>query len=350
MKILLIDQLSPRGHVKYDKYWINILKNLKIDFEFIGRESFLKSMAIDKKFIKLSIPEKYYENVTNKNILIREYALIKLLLYIKSNINIMAYSNIVFLSFENISMFLSMFFHQKKILLILHNNLKHINNKIIYNIVKFLSKSNTLISLDDFINVNLSGMGIENKVIIHPLIGSYVQQNNLKNNEEIIIFSPSITSVDKKILIFLLQDEKLKKILQEKNIKLILRDKELKSSIDNIVILSEFLSEDSYSNLMEKSDIIFLPYEKDFNNRISGVLLEAISLEKSLIIPKYNNLKYFLNFKQENIKGFIDIDELKQILKDVNKMLKRNNYENIKENYSMNKMKEDILRLIEKED
>lgn len=350
MKILLIDQLSPRGHVKYDRYWINILENLKIDFEFIGRESFLKNIDIDKKFIKLSIPEKYYENITDKNILIREYALIKLLLYIKNNINIMTYSNIVFLSFENISMFFSMFFHQKKILLVLHNNLKRLNNKVIYNIIKFLSKSNTLISLDNFININLSEIGIKNKIIIHPLIKSYVQQNDLKNNKEIIVFSPSITSIDKKFLTSLLQDEEFKELLQEKNIKLILRHKELKSSINNIVILSEFLSESSYNNLLEKSDIIFLPYEKNFNNRISGVLLEAISLEKSLIIPKYNDLKYFLNFKQDNIKGFINIDELKQILKEANKMLKKNNYENIKKNYSMNKMKEDILRIIGKKD
>lgn len=350
MKILLIDQLSPRGHIKYAKYWINILKNLKIDFEFIGRESFLKNIDIDKKFIKLSIPEKYYKNMTNKNILIREYAMIKLLLYIKNNINVTKYSNIVFLSFENISIFFSVFFHQKKILLILHNNLKHINNKIIYNIIKFLSKSNTLISLDNFINVNLSEMGIKNKVITYPLIKGYVQQDNLKNNKEIIIFSPSISSIDKKLVTSLLQDEEVGKILQERNIKLILRDKELKSSMNNLVILSEFLSEDSYNNLLKKSDIIFLPYEKDFNNRISGVLLEAISLDKSLIIPKYNNLKCFLNFKQDNIKGFIDINELKQILKDVNKMLRKNDYENIKENYSMNKMEEDILKIIEKKD
>ena len=39
-KILLIDQLSPEGHVNYDKFWIKSLTNLKVEYTFVGKKVF----------------------------------------------------------------------------------------------------------------------------------------------------------------------------------------------------------------------------------------------------------------------------------------------------------------------
>ncbi|WP_427042664.1 glycosyltransferase (plasmid) [Fusobacterium sp. SB021] len=347
MKILLIDQLSPVGHINYDEFWVKALQDLNIEFEFIASNKLINELKIEQKNIKLIIPKNYYEKINNNNFFIREFYLLKILFYIKNNIDIKDYENIVFLSFENFSMFFAYFFHKKNVLLILHNNLRRINQKIIYHIIKYLSKKVKLISLDFNINKNLNKMGIKNELIIHPQKEIKQKDNIEKNKKQILIFSPSVSSLSKKILSEILQNKKLHLILQNKNIKLILRDKKMKSSLENIIILDGFLSKEDYLNILKKADVIFLPYKEDFNNRISGVLLEAIYLNKSLIIPKYNDLKNFLEFNKKGIVGFNNIEELQNIFLRIENLLDKNDYKEIKDIYSLNRMKKNILGVIQ---
>ena len=65
-KILLIDQLSPEGHVNYDKFWIKSLTNLKVEYTFVGKKSFLDKLCIPNNVNKLEIPESYYKNIQKR--------------------------------------------------------------------------------------------------------------------------------------------------------------------------------------------------------------------------------------------------------------------------------------------
>lgn len=338
MKVLLIDYLSPNGHLKYDKFWIKALEDLGIKYDFIGKASFIEKLNINNK---ISISDKYYKNIFHRNIFIREISLIKLLFKINKIIKKEEYEKIIFLSFENISMFFAYFFHKKNTLLILHNNLKYFHKKFICYIIKYLSKKTKLVSLDFNINNNLNKKNIENILIIHPQEDTQQQFNKKQNN--ILIFSPSINSLSKKILDEILQDKKLHTILEKKDIKLILRSKDLKTSVKNIIILNNYLPKEEYINLLKKASVIFLPYDENFNNRISGVLLEAISLNKSLIIPEYNDLKNFLKFNKKGIIGFKNIIELQEIFFKIENLLDENDYRDIQKIYSFEEMKKNIL-------
>ena len=81
MKVLLIDHLSPRGHLKYAQFWVDTLNKLGIDYDIVAKKNFLDNLENIRK--KIEIPDEIYVNIENKNILIRELALLKVLKYIK---------------------------------------------------------------------------------------------------------------------------------------------------------------------------------------------------------------------------------------------------------------------------
>jgi|GEM_PF-561055 hypothetical protein B2_15743 len=344
-KILLIDQLSPEGHINYDKFWINALENLKIDYTFVGKKSFLKKLDVSNNINKLEIPEIYYKNIGDKNIIIREYALLKILSYIKRKLSLKDYDRIVFLSFENFSLFLSFYFHKKNVYSILHNNLRRIDNFSILKILKYLSKKINLVSLDYYIKNGLENIGISTKVIIHPLV-EISGEIALEKTNRVVLFSPSISSTDETFISNVISDLKILKILEEKNIEIIFRSKNINYNSANIKVISEYLSEQEYRELLKGADYLLLPYEKNFNYRISGVLLEGISLNKKMIIPKYNDLKYFLKFNKESILGFFDIEDFRSLLEKLDKNTNTVNYENIKKIYSNDNMEKDILNIL----
>lgn len=345
MKVLLIDHLSPRGHLKYAQFWVDTLNKLGIDYDIVAKKNFLDNLENIRK--KIEIPDEIYVNIENKNILIRELALLKVLKYIKKNIDLTKYEKIVFLSFENISLFLTPIFHKSNIYLILHNNLRRINERITYYIIKYLSKKNTLICLDYFIKAKLKLLNIKTKLVVHPIFK--IKEEKKYEKKEIVIFSPSIESVDEELLKKIFEDTKIKDILKHKNIKLILRSKKMKFHSEYLDIVNEYLEKESYNRYLQKADIVFLPYKKDFNLRISGVLLESFYLKKSLIIPKYNDLKYFLQFKEEGIVGFNDTDDLIVIFKNIEILLKNNKYQQILSKYSIRNAEENIQKIILKE-
>ena len=97
---------------------------------------------------------------------------------------------------------------------------------------------------------------------------------------------------------------------------------------------------------MKEADYLLLPYEKNFNYRISGVLLEGISLNKKMIIPKYNDLKYFLSFNKETILGFFDLNDFKSLLEELDENIGVVNYEEIKKIYSDENMQKGIINII----
>ncbi|WP_339066526.1 hypothetical protein [Fusobacterium animalis] len=344
-KILLIDQLGPEGHINYDKFWIKALANLKIEYTFVGKKNFLDKLGIPDNIKKLEIPENYCKNTEHKNIIIREYALFKILNYVKRALNLKYYDKIIFLSFENFSLFFSFNFHKNNVYAILHNNLRRVNNSKVLKVLKYLSKKINLISLDYYIQKGLNSIGINTKVIIHPLV-KISESIDPEKNDKIVLFSPSISSTDKTFINDVINDKGILKILEEKNIEIIFRSKNTNYNSNNIKVISEYLSENKYRKLLKESDYLLLPYEKNFNYRISGVLLEGISLNKKMIIPKYNDLKYFLSFNKESILGFFDLNDFKSLLEKLDKNINMVNYEEIKKIYSDENMEKDIINIL----
>lgn len=68
--------------------------------------------------------------------------------------------------------------------------------------------------------------------------------------------------------------------MKKNNIRLYLRSKKTSYKSARIEVNNSYLDEKEYIDIFNKSQVIFLPYNKNFNLRISAVLLEAFSAEK----------------------------------------------------------------------
>lgn len=345
MKILLIDQLAVQQHIKYIQVWIKLLEELNFEFDIITKKNILDNLKIKNKN-KLNL-DNYSRSINSSNFFIRKIKLFRLLINISRKINFKEYDYIIFLSFDNITMFLSFWLKGTKFLLILHNNLRHIDNCIIKFLFNKLGKRNTLITLDDYIYDGLKKRKIDSKRILHPLLEIKDEVTRLKLNDEIIIFSPSITSIDEKLIKNIIENKVIQEILVKKNIKLILRTKLKSPKLKNIILLNDSYLKD-YDKIFLKAKIIFLPYSKDFKLRISGVLLESLYLGKGIILPRYNDLSYFLKFNvgTSTIKGFEKIDDLINILENIDELLITPDYKKLRQKYSEEEMKKDIIKVL----
>lgn len=345
MKILLIDQLAVQQHIKYIQVWIKLLEELNFEFDIITKKNILDNLKIKNKN-KLNL-DNYSRSINSSNFFIRKIKLFRLLINISRKINFKEYDYIIFLSFDNITMFLSFWLKGAKFLLILHNNLRNIDNYIIKFLFNKLGKRNTLITLDDYIDDGLKKRKIDSKRILHPLLEIKGKVTGLKLDDEIIIFSPSITSIDEKLIKNIIENKVIQEILVKKNIKLILRTKLKSPKLKNIILLNDSYLKD-YDKIFLKAKIIFLPYSKDFKLRISGVLLESLYLGKGIILPRYNDLSYFLKFNvgTSTIKGFEKIDDLINILENIDELLITPDYKKLRQKYSEEEMKKDIIKVL----
>lgn len=279
MKILFIDQLCPIGHINYNNHWLKIFKELNIDVELVMSKDYYEKLCHEKGKLKLEIPEKYIQESKRRSKIIREIWLYKIFCFINKNLNLLEYDYILIASFENISLFFANFFYGKNTFAILHNNLKRINNPMIRFIIKKLSENLKLISLDFFIKDKLEKYKIKSFTIINPLPLNKFSLVN-KKNKEIFIFSPSKSSIDEKIIDAIIKNKEIEENLKKNNIRLYLRSKKTSYKSARIEVNNSYLDEKEYIDIFNKSQVIFLPYNKNFNLRISAVLLEAFSAEK----------------------------------------------------------------------
>lgn len=346
-KVLFIDPLSQEGHISYNNYWLNSMDKLQIDYDFVFRENYIKLLKKNNGNLIYEIPNKMYHKIEGvKNFFLKRYYLIKILNIIKSEIELENYDVIIFSSFENFSFLFNNFPSEKIIYAVLHGNLEKIDNKIIFSILKLISKKIIFISLDNYIKDILNKIHLDSIVIPHPIPDPFKNKKN-KNLRKLTIFSPSKTSIDEKIINSILIDEKFHLFLKENNIKFILRSSLIDYRTDYLEITKKYLTENEYQNFFQESSIIFLPYKKEFKNRISNIFFEAISNNKVIISSKCDGLLHYKGKTLDDIFYYDDIKSLKSIIL---KIIKNNKihtkYEDIKKEYSQEEMKSAIKKIL----
>lgn len=346
-KILFIDPLSPEGHIQYNKYWLKLLDELNVEYEIVCKDGYEKEFKVNKDKIKFLVPNNYYKNkkILKKwdifKYIKKEYTILK---KIYENINEDDYEYVIFSSFENISFYFFKKFHKKNNCIILHNNLRKINNFFIKYILRRLSKKNCLISLSEEIEDNLKKFGIKTKLIRHP-----ISDLKIKNIEEELIFSPSKNSCNESLIYSLFKNEELKKIVDNSKINIYIRSQIHNFQEKAITMSSKYLSEEEYLELFSKSFLVLLPYQNHFENRVSNVFFEAIANNKIILASESKGLKYFSKFNEEKIFYYKDVNDLIEKIKYIIKNKKRlseKNFKVIPYKYSFNKFRDDFIEII----
>jgi hypothetical protein len=345
-KVLYIDLLSPKGHMKINKKFIEYLCNIskQITIDLALRKDYVEYDLNNSIKNVIYLPEKFY---TFENKFGYRHTNYKLLKWVNKNIPFNNYDYVFISSYETISM--AIFSRFKKVgsnlFLFNHNNVQELEQSITKKLFfKIINKNISHIVFDEKIRSYLeTEIEIKNKVKIihHPLV--YGKEIKIRRPNKInFIFAPSNSN----------NDNELSKIINSIgeiscDLKIYLKSKYLNLNNENMTISNKWLSEDEYKTLFNEADCIMLLFGDDFNYRISGVFFEAISLDKYILtnnrylydayISKYNNIGSFFQSAQE----------LKEILTEINKgnILSDNSFGEIKKHHSDQYIINQILEL-----
>ncbi|STA98785.1 glycosyltransferase [Clostridium baratii] len=299
MDIYLVDNLNSGHHKKYEETLEKIYGVKKINYRmdfFNIKRNFIKSMKQRIKFINNVIKDK-------QNCIIHFIYLDNLykLPFIYNILN--KRKDIQFVAtlhwFPNSVFEKRLLKKSSKVFKYIIVHSEYIKNKLEY------------IGIKNCIVIDYPAFEYEGYFLNEKLINEYIKFKNRK-----IISCLGATRKDKGLDILL---ESFKYINEEIKKKIIfnIAGKEDEFKFDNIkkiakdngieiVTKNEFLTENDYWNMINISDIVLLPYKKEFSGN-SGPMTDAISKKKFIIGPDYGNLGYLIDkyklgttFKIEN--------------------------------------------------
>jgi len=302
-KILYVDPLSPRGHINFNKIYIEELLKIYTNVDFAFKENYIDKLSINYKNKVYSIPDKLYDKSKSK--IRNRFNYYKILSYIKKNCNIDSYDYIIFSSYEEISLYFSKF--KKKLILINHNNISGLRNPI----KLFFFRKNAIqhinIVLEDYIKEYLLTLNIPNVYTLYHGLGdpydrALINNSSLSNEFDYlhkfkyVIFSPSSTSSDNDFLYNLINNSNFTSFLMENEILLIVKSNHLDNNHVNLKIIKSYLSDSQYQYLFLKSDLILLSYPNSFTFRVSAILLECMSNNKLCLISDIPSLSIYRDY------------------------------------------------------
>lgn len=346
-KLLYLDLLSPMGHIDINKIYINNFSKIYEEIIVIVSEIYKGKLSEDNY---TNVKFKYISNKLFKKDKLRINHMrlfIKILPIINSK-----YDNIFISSFDNISF--KLFFNKinKKMNLLLHENLdivliserhekyfKRIVNNYNINIIVYDEKIRKKIfeiykDVKCSVSVNLhpidnSKRKLINRKIKDEKISRIIEENSGKR----VLFSPGIANIKAIHEEFKNNIDKL-----ENEWIVICRSKIEYFKKGTLLIYNNNISDEDYATLFSKSDLILLNYSPNYY-RVSGVLCDSIAFNKMILVPKKSpvlnsyveefNIGYSFSEDKEIISSIRNISENLDYSLDM-KLILKNKFNNRK--------------------
>lgn len=302
MNLLYIDIISSPSHKNFNNIYLKNIKNLGIDIFTIFREGYSECIDVYGINNLFKVPNKLYKGNGSFS---KRLSYIKILFYIKQRINVFDYDYIIMSSYEEISLFFS--FYYQNIILINHNNLANLGNRLKRIIFKFISYRKTHVVFEGYFKDYCLQIGVSNvKVVSHglpePISKSTINHDVLKGYlgpEQYnyrVIFSPSSSSVDRDFIDNMLLDDKFTDFLEKNQWVFIVKGSGYKVCSKNVIIINNYLSEIEYNSLLIRSDIVLLSYPVSHKYRVSAVFFECVANNKLMIMSDIELFKSYENY------------------------------------------------------
>lgn len=310
-----MDVLSPVGHRNYNYSLLDIFTELG-EIDVAIKKGHLKHYKKEKLNNVYNIPE-YFFNRSNKSSVFRKlYIRIKLFIemqWIKKLIRKKHYDIIFFSSMEPISFFFSTLRLRKRYLFVDHGIGQINDSKVKRFFWKNINNKAEPIVMEKYIKKFLKKeIKIKNKVWVlpHPLPKLNIKETSTPYKRK-IIFAPS-GSNNEEFISFLISN-----VDRINNYKVIIKSKNKILEHPNLKVYNDRITNKEYYSFMKNSSYVLLPYEDHYNYRVSGVLFEAVKLNKPIIINSNNTLKYYTDKYPKSVLSFKDFEEFFIMLKKI---------------------------------
>lgn len=310
-KILIADPLSFSGHVNYNHGIIRAISKY-YDYKIIVNDYHAKKLqdkGVDEsKFLYVFPMDWSIESLCKRmgkfayHIAFRFYYLRVVLRCLRDS---KSYNALLFTSIDVYSFILVSFLFKKRIIVVDHG-IGEIAGSWSYRFAwRLMAKNITLIVMEDFIKQMVVSVLHNRKVFVvrHPLPEMKAIPNFPKNKDRRVVFAPSSSNSD----VFL---DELKAAKIPSGTIIIAKSRSFVYESEKLLYYNGFISTDDYLRYFSEADYILLPYEPDYNYRISAVLFEAICFGKKVLLLANNTL---INYKEQfnnQIVLFYNCEEL----------------------------------------
>lgn len=333
MKILLIDILSPNGHVNYNRGLLRALNNRGYSITFCSEKIMLEKVCCGFNIKTQIIPDTLFHldlSSLYKRIIRPfkwRYLLIKW--YFSNAMYINKFDYVLFTSAEPFVISFISRFIKVRCGFIDHGIGKIAESKLYKISYKYLLGDNIdIITLDDYINLFVESLlKRPSHVIYHPIYESE-QSKSTHNPVENIIFAPSGGNDQEFIKELLLKKDSI-----PNKFKIIIRTSGDSFESDRLVIYNKSLPSEVYYKYMNTSAAILIPYEKTYNYRTSAIFFEAMANNKPVIILNNNTLAQIV-LKHSKVAFLIDsVEDLDKAF-NLTRNIKAQEFKNVLEQYS----------------
>tara|TARA_B100000212_G_scaffold135890_1_gene102250 strand:- start:11386 stop:12387 length:1002 start_codon:yes stop_codon:yes gene_type:complete len=322
--IVLIEGMSPKGHILFNRFLIKILNNKKIT-AVLGSSIYKSYEQLDIDLIKFDDSFQF----SNRIILTTGFLKISLKTLFDSKKN--GVKKIYFLSYDLIALPIISFIAlllDLEIFVFEHNT---IPNKFLKKVFQYFNFGKvtricfTPSAVEIFRNINQKTISVNHPILNHKITSEEnLSYQTLKIKKklktyEIVIFCPSGQSSIIDI------EEKAKSY---KNM-LFIAKSDQRSDLENLITENYF---QDYSYVMSLSDFIYLPF--DYGSRISGPFFEAIFFNKKSILSnnifRHFTLKEFNEFVLKEEDDWNDFSKLKNKKFDLKKYNRKSKIQLVK--------------------
>lgn len=301
MNILFIDPACWEGHIAYNRYWIEMFQKEHISFKAALKLGYGKSLNLSAENIVWEYPEPTAD--TSKH---------QLLYQIYKHTNPQEFDYVVFSVVDKSAFIRSPFFLFTRCILVSHI---WSSPSFIYKLfLRVLSFRHRLVSIDPFIHQNLLQHHIPNTLVIHPVPHWNMITSPETGSHLFQVYVPSRNS-HTEFTTWIKQDSSFSAWLRQNEIQLHIRDSHTDKQ-GEITFSDELMDHPTYQEKMQQADLILIPYDSDFINRISNVFLEAIALHKNILVKRPTHLDHYQSFDPQglHLRYFSTFQELQEQL------------------------------------
>lgn len=322
----------------FNRIHLKALSSLNYNITYCARQSMIDGDISCKNIVFWPIPESYYTKRYIRfsvaiNARVRDISILR---FLQKEANKMQFDAIVFLSYDVMS--LITFRTKIPVFIYDHNNIGHLNNSIKLFLTRRLGSNMVHLVPNSYcLNIatnKLPGKKIE--LVPHGLdlpyvieddyqaISKYVNKGDNSVNDMRFIFCPASSSLDFKFLNNVLGSEKVLDFIHRNNIIIFVKSKVFTSQDDNIVVIKDFLPDNTYQYFLLKSSAVFLPYDKSFGARVSGIFHECLANNVPAIgsnVPAFTAYTDYCNYNP-----IITNDQ--DFIKSINEILNTKDYYN----------------------
>lgn len=291
MNIFVIDYICTSGHKFFNRIHIDALVRAGVSLSFISRRGYLE---VSKSLPYYEIPEDYYlsQEINQLGSIRYNYYDIKKLKYAERIVERSKPDAVIVLTYDAISL---AFFRVKCPTFVIN----HVN-------VDFLSfwyrNLTTKLFPKNYIHVCLSKRIHEYILSKLPRFQSVyiphgiLNTTRLDHNRDNVIFCPITSSVDVPLLNDIINNQSVVEYLLSKKIQFVIKTRLdiFKDTAPCFKLVKGYMDGDIYMKYVQNSIAIFLPYEKSFNFRVSGIFHEALSYNTPILtsdIPTFNEYR-----------------------------------------------------------